>query len=223
MEPNKKQWNELHSELRVLLNSEGRHAEGIELFLRQHAAVHSARIAQSGKWSFEDEILDDLDDGQYRRIPKGSDHSIAWCIWHIARIEDVTMNMLVSGTSQLMHDAQWRDRMGVSAVDTGNLMTAEEVAALSEEIEIVELRAYRMAVGRRTREIVGELKGDDLIQKVDSDRLKRVMDEGAVVEQARDLIDYWGKRTIAGLLLMPATRHCFVHLNEAARLKRKNK
>ena len=47
------------------------------------------------------------------------------------------------------------------------------------------------------------------------------MTEGAVVEEARDLIDYWGKRTIAGLLLMPATRHNLVHLNEALRLKRR--
>lgn len=34
--------------------------------------------------------------------------------------------------------------------------------------------------------------------------------------QARFVTDYWSRRTIAGLLLMPATRHNFVHLNEAA-------
>ena len=47
------------------------------------------------------------------------------------------------------------------------------------------------------------------------------MAEGAVLEVASDLIDYWAKRTIAGLLLMPATRHNLVHLNEALRLKQK--
>ena len=47
------------------------------------------------------------------------------------------------------------------------------------------------------------------------------MAEGAVAKEARDLIDYWGKRRIAGLLLMPATRHNLVHLNEALRLKRR--
>jgi hypothetical protein len=45
------------------------------------------------------------------------------------------------------------------------------------------------------------------------------MDEGAVVEAAQGLIDYWGRRNIAGLLLMPATRHNFIHLNEALRIK----
>ena len=38
---------------------------------------------------------------------------------------------------------------------------------------------------------------------------------------AVDLIVYWSKRDIAGLLLMPATRHNIVHLNEALRIKKK--
>jgi hypothetical protein len=32
-------------------------------------------------------------------------------------------------------------------------------------------------------------------------------------------VDYWSRRTVAGLLLMPPTRHCFLHLNEALRIK----
>lgn len=52
-------------------------------------------------------------------------------------------------------------------------------------------------------------------------RLQRVLDEGAVVEAARDLTEYWGRRDIAGLLLMPATRHNLVHLNESLKIKRK--
>jgi hypothetical protein len=40
-----------------------------------------------------------------------------------------------------------------------------------------------------------------------------------VAEGAGYLLDYWGKQKVAGLLLMPATRHLMVHLNEAVRLK----
>ena len=47
------------------------------------------------------------------------------------------------------------------------------------------------------------------------------MDEGAVDEIASWLIDYWSKRNIAELLLMPATRHNLVHLNKCLRLKHK--
>jgi hypothetical protein len=45
------------------------------------------------------------------------------------------------------------------------------------------------------------------------------MDEGAVVPAAHGIADYWASRNIAGLLLMPATRHNLIHLNEALRLK----
>ena len=47
--------------------------------------------------------------------------------------------------------------------------------------------------------------------------------EGAVVEEARWLTDYWGKKTFSGLLLMPATRHNLVHLNESMRILGKEK
>jgi len=50
-----------------------------------------------------------------------------------------------------------------------------------------------------------------------------VRDEGAVVEAASAVLDYWSKRTIAGRLLMPPTRHCFLHLNEAQRLKHRRR
>jgi hypothetical protein len=47
------------------------------------------------------------------------------------------------------------------------------------------------------------------------------MDEGALLPEAIGILQYWSKRTIAGLLLMPPTRHNFLHLNEALRIKLK--
>jgi hypothetical protein len=81
----------------------------------------------------------------------------------------------------------------------------------------------RQLLIRRTREIVKGLQPEDLKIKADPARLEKVMNEGAVDEATRWLIDYWGKRNIAGLLLMPATRHNLVHLNECFRLKHKQK
>ena len=80
-----------------------------------------------------------------------------------------------------------------------------------------------MVVGRRTREIVAGLGPERLNQKVDPTRLDRVMAEGALIPAATGIRDYWSKRDIAGLLLMPATRHSLVHLNEALSLKRRRR
>jgi len=183
--------------------------------------VHSTRMAQSELWSFEDEILQDMTEQAFRCIPRDGDHSIAWIIWHIARIEDVTMNLLVAGSPQLLQRDHWLERMKVNVRDTGNVMDPEGVANLSATIDLSALRAYRLAVGHRTREIVQQLQPEELKQKVEPSRLQQVMAEGAVVEAARGLIDYWGGLNKAGLLLMPPTRHNFVHLNEALRVKQK--
>jgi hypothetical protein len=53
--------------------------------------------------------------------------------------------------------------------------------------------------------------------------VQRIFDEGAVLEETRGIAEYWSKRDVAGLLLMPATRHILTHLNEALKIKKKLK
>jgi hypothetical protein len=87
---------------------------------------------------------------------------VAWSIWHIARIEDVTMNILVAGRSQIMHRDNWLARMKVDLRHSGNLMGEADVAHLGTSIDIEGLRAYRLAVGRGTREIVQKLQPEEV-------------------------------------------------------------
>ncbi len=221
MDPHRKAWNQGQQVLRQALSQSTQYSKVLELFLNQHAVLHSAAITPSGSWSFEDEIWQDLSQAAARCIPPGGEHSIAWLFWHIARIEDVTMNVLVAGHPQLLLQDGWLERLRVAVRDTGNATPPQAVAELSAALDLEALRAYRLAVGCRTRQVVTQLSPEALKQKVDPSRLQRLMDEGAVVEAAHGLIDYWGSLSNAGLLLMPPTRHNFVHLNEALRVKRK--
>jgi hypothetical protein len=181
--------------------------------------LHSASMAGLNIWSSEDEVLDGLNEGQIRCLIPNHAHSIAWIIWHIARIEDVAVNILVAGSEQIFDRGDWLNRLQIKVTDTGNATDRSEVAELSAEIDLIALKAYRLAVGLRTREVVKNLQAEDMTQKVSPTRLQRVLNEGAVRKEAADLIDYWSRRDIAGLCLMPVTRHPFVHLNEALRLK----
>ncbi len=214
-------FNRQQEALREALTEARDAQKAIELFLGQHTLVHSAQMCDTGYPTYEDEIWEHLSQAGARLIPPRSEHSIAWIFWHITRIEDTTLNLLVAGTPQVFSLEPWKERLRVTVQDSGNSMNADEIIRLSESIDIKELRAYRTCVGRRTREIVQGLKADDFRQKVEPRRLQCVMDEGALVEGSRPILDYWGGRTIAGLLLMPPTRHSFVHLNEAMRIKQK--
>jgi len=219
LEANRKLCLKQQTELRNKLLSADHYQEACQLFFKQHAMLHSIKMAQTEPWSLEDEVFDALSDEKARCIPCNSEHSIIWNIWHIARIEDVAMNLLVAGSRQVLNQANWLKQMKIKVRDTGSTMDTEGVVDLSNKIDIVALRAYRVAVGRRTRDIVNQLQPEELKHKIDPARLDRVRKEGAVVEAASGIIDYWGKRNIAGLLLMPATRHNLVHLNESLRLK----
>jgi hypothetical protein len=221
MDPNRKFWNQQQQTLQRALTLPEDHQKAIGLFLDHHAMVHSAKMAQTGLWSFEDEVLEGLTEADIRSIPENEEHSIAWILWHLARIEDVTMNMLVAGSPQVFYAENWLMKMEFTSRETGNALDRAGIAMLSTVINIDALRAYRIAVGRRTREIVKKLQPGEFKRKVDPARIVQVIENGAVVDSTRWLTDYWSKKTFAGLLLMPPTRHNFVHLNEAARLTQK--
>lgn len=211
--------NQLQTTLRTALEATevSPHASG--LFLDLHAALHSAAVAPGTEWSLEDEVFNGLSETQIRTILPGQEHSVAWLVWHIARCEDITMNVLVAGTPQVLHHQGWYDRMGATAQDTGNAMSPGEITEVSGTLDIPALRGYRLAVGQRTQEIFNQLQPPDLRRKMDPARVRQVLEQRAVVGAARGVLEYWSKRTVTGLLLMPATRHPLTHLNEAWHMK----
>jgi hypothetical protein len=223
MNANRKQWNQQQQTLQAALKHPEDFLKAKELFMCQHAMVHATAMSQSELWSFEDEVLQNMTEADFRHIPQNEEHSIAWILWHIARIEDVTMNLLIAGTPQLFQQDHWQERLKTTIGHTGNAMSVEAIAELSAALDIEVLREYRIAVGRRTQQIVKQLEPMALKYNVNPARLQQVRKQGAVVEAADEIVAYWGSRTYAGLLLMPATRHNFLHLNEALRLKQKRR
>ncbi len=105
MDPNRKAWNERQKLLRQALSKPETHAAALALFLEQHAAVHARTVSGANGWNFEAEVWEGLDEAAARRVPPGQEHSIVWCLWHLARIEDATMNLLLAGASQALDEA----------------------------------------------------------------------------------------------------------------------
>lgn len=221
MDAHRRYWNEQQQLFRQALTSKRDHQETIRLFLGQHTMVHSAAMSRSEAWSFEDEVSEGLSDTQLRSRPRGFANSIVWLIWHIARIEDVTMNMLVAGRPQVLDEDDWVSQLHLNRRDVGTSMSENEVEDFSSQVDCRTLRAYRMAVGRRTREIVSALQPAELWERIDPTNVHRLTAEGALAEAAFELAQAWSGWQKAGMLTMPATRHSFTHLNEAYRMRKK--
>ena len=212
----RKTWNQKQKLFREVIEGGDQHEKAIGLFIIQHGVFHSTRIALEAAWSFEDLLFDGLSEDIFRRIPRGAEHSIAWLMWHLARCEDITMNLLTAGRRQVVNE--WQEKLKIKAADTGNAMSADEISELSKKIDFEALRGYRTAVGAATREVVNQLSPDQIKLKVEPDRIRDLLNRGIVLPGAIGIAEYWGSRSITGLLLMPPTRHNMVHFNEAFQL-----
>jgi hypothetical protein len=221
MDAEHKRWNERQKKLRQLLDNPAEIENARSNFLTQHSWVHRAEIADGGFLSFADAVWQDLSPQAARCIPPGGEHSVLWCLYHLARIEDVTMSVLAARTQQVFDRDGCRAALNCPIRHTANEMTVEEIEELSRGIDLDALAAYRRAVGTNTRRIVQQLAAEDLERNVKPEDLQLLLDHGDVLPEAQPILDYWGRRTIAGLLLMPPTRHNLIHLNEAMRIKQK--
>jgi hypothetical protein len=221
---NKRKWSEQHQLFKNIVLKPERFDEAIRLCLELHAMVHSSEMSLIKTVTFEDELWKGLDEKTFRNMPTLKDTTIAWNLWHITRIEDITMNILVANQAQVINTEKWLAKMNVQVVDTGNAMTDEEISDLSSRINMQELRNYRIAVGRKTREIISGFEPGDLKRNMNNPQnLQRIFDEGAVLEHedSKWLVDFWSRKNVAGILLMPITRHQMVHINDSFRLKGK--
>jgi hypothetical protein len=153
-------------------------------------------------------------------MPTAKDETIAWAIWHITRIEDLTVGILIGGDGQIF-DRKQKEKLNVDIADTGNALSDDEIMNLSKNINIRSLLDYRAAVIKRTQNIVSGLFTDDMSRKVSPDGIEKIRAEGGVTahKESAWLLDYWGKKDVAGILLMPPTRHTLLHLNDCERWK----
>jgi hypothetical protein len=211
--------SEKHKELNRIIRKKDKVELAKELFLEIHENLHLSSI-YSGKTNEVDSLIVGLETSQYSIMPTNKDETIAWVLWHIARIEDLTMNILVAGQDQLFNE-EWMVKMNSSITDTANVMSDEEIMEHSKNMNISELLHYRNAVGLRTKEIIQNLTATDLLRTISKQSLDKILSEGGVTKQQDSiwLLDFWGNKDVAGILLMPPTRHVMLHLNDCCKWK----
>lgn len=206
--------------LRRLLKAKKTFEPAMELALDLHAVTHTGVVSGSSSPTYCDHVLEGLADEDYSVMPTEKDETIAWHLWHIARIEDLVSNLLIARQSQIFDD-DWMDRMNVTVKDTGNVMSDSEIISFSRHVNKQELINYRNAVGCQTCAVIKSLTPSDLKRKPESLYLNRLVSEGGLLDRKGSiwLKDFWGSYTVTGLLLLPLTRHHMMHLPDSAAIK----
>ena len=113
-----------------------------------------------------DELTDGLTDEQANYRPSRDANSIAWLIWHSARVQDVQLAP-IAGIEQVWTHDGWVDRFGLDLLrnDSGYGHGPDEVAKVHASAEL--LAGYYHALHKATLEFVAGVTADDLARIVD--------------------------------------------------------
>jgi hypothetical protein len=143
-----------------------------------------------------DELTDGLTDEQAGYRPSPSANSIAWLIWHSARVQDIQLAP-IAGVEQVWTRDGWVDRFGLDLPrnDTGFGHGPEQVAKVQAPADL--LAGYYHAVHKLTLEFVAGVTAEDLARIVDG---------------------HWEPPVTASARLVSIIDDCAQHLGQAAYL-----
>ncbi len=143
------------------------------------------------------DLADGLSPGQAHWRPGGTGNSIAWLLWHLARVQDDHIAGLAEDT-QAWADG-WADRFDLpfGVRDIGYGHTSEEVDQVRIE-DLGTLVDYHEAVHRMTMEYLAGATGRELDRVVDR---------------------HWDPPVTAGARLVSIVGDCLQHLGQAAYAK----
>jgi DinB superfamily len=193
--------------------------DAVSFFLVQHASVHAS---EGGAPSYFDRVLGGLTEADLRARPAKGVNSILWLLWHMARTEDASVNLVVTNGRQVLDD-DWVRRLGLDWRHIGTGMTDDEVSELTRRADVAAVRAYRDAVGRRTRDVVRALLPTAWDEPVTLADTTRAAAAGAFGPNAGwvDGVGFkpWQDQSRAARLSSAALRHNAMHIGEAVTVR----
>lgn len=150
-----------------------------------------------------------------RQRPHPRVNSIAWIMWHLARVEDAGLNRFVVDRSQVLDESDWMQRMDLPLRDNGSEMTLAKVDEVSQRLDLTALRLYMLAVQARTRDILAAIDQVDLQATLQEPHVRRVIvDEGLAHTDPEGFIKNYTGWSKGKCLMTYGLTHPFQHLGE---------
>ena len=213
-----KDWAEKNKKMQSLLGKESSFPEGIETLidLRKDVFGQISSIVNT----YPREAFDLM---PFAGAEGYHSKTLAYSMWHIFRIEDITAHTLIRQDSQVLFTDGWLEKTKSPIITTGNELQGREIAVFSACLDISALYAYCGAVMKATDDLLCSLEYRDLKRKfTDADRERLAACRCVSTdENAFWLIDYWCGKDLLGLIRMPFSRHWIMHVEAMCRIKNK--
>ena len=102
-------------------------------------------------------------DEQLHFVPEHGSHSIAWCLWHTSRVEDLIISR-VTGQPQVWSE-EWADQTGLPFDGFGTGMSDDD----AQQVHVADIEAlgrYQDAVFERTTGFLATATNEDLEREI---------------------------------------------------------
>ncbi len=178
----------------------------VQLFKQRHDVLYDFFLADFWKT-----VPVDL----MRQRPHPSVNSLAWILWHMARVEDAGMNLFVSERSQVLDEGDWLRRMNFPWRHNGGGMVFTEVDDLNQRINLEALHGYSRDVQHRSQEIIEQIGQMNLDATMQPERLKVILlDEGLAHSNPEELVIWYSGWSKGKCLMTFGLSHPFQHIGE---------
>ncbi len=141
-------------------------------------------------------------DAQLHFVPPNGSHSIAWCLWHTARIEDLIINDRAQGGSVLWN-AEWAERVGLPFEGFGAGMSDAD----AQQIHIRDMEAfgaYQEAVWAATETFLSAADDETLAREIPSRNGTETVGEAILLHMIGHFNGHRGEiNTLRGMQGMP--------------------
>ena len=179
-------------------------------------------LTQHANQSFADRVFSGVSDVEMRVRPGKGLNSLVWLLWHMARVEDVAVNLVVVDGQQILDD-DWARRLDVPWRHIGTGMTDDEVGELSARADVTAVREYRAAVRGRTQDVARALlpeAWDEIVGLADTSRAAAAQ----AFRENRGWVDgvgypAWQDQSRATRLAGSAIGHNAIHVGEAVTIR----
>lgn len=211
-----KDWSELQKQSNALLTKRATFDKGIAKLLELRDILF-----QEIEKIFKEISVEDFSKQPLINSDGYDSKTIAYSIYHIFRVEDIVMNTLINGDTQIFFKNDYKVKLNSPIITTGNELKKEEIAEFSKQLNISELFNYAKEVYEQSNNCIKLLEMKDFKRKfLDPDR-NRIVDSNSVEESEHWLIYDWCRKGIKDLLCMPFSRHWIMHIEASLRIAKK--
>ena len=211
-----KEWSDLNKAMQQLLKKRDTFNEGIAALFRLRDELYNTML------SLREELSrGDFDVMPYPKAKGYHCKNIAYSLWHIFRIEDITANTLIADREQVFFTGDYQRRINSPIITTGNELSGDEIAGFTKVLDIGALYEYISDVKQSTEDTLLGMDFDKLKTKILTERREKLISL-EVVSRSEDafwLVDYWCGKDIRGLIQMPFSRHHIMHTEAMLRIR----